>query len=237
MGKSVTLNLAQIDQGIEAILSNAEGLVSEARTLFTMEAFARTFSLAHLAREELSKVGMLRSTATRLLAEHPVNWKKLMSRLRDHKAKSYLEQVENSLLIQGLSDDPAAEMPLKFAGPPVEFRNIQKNDSLYVSIEGGNFITPASRFDSKKAERTLKLAEMRLREQRFYQARLGPYADRQIGSLCGMPIIDQLSPEEIYARVPEVAKIVASLALHRDHEMAANPPFKRTPDGDAVVKR
>lgn len=224
------LNLAQIDQGIEAILSNAEGLVSEARTLFSMEAFARTFSLAHLAREEISKVGMLQSTAIRLLAEHPVNWKKLMTRLRDHKAKLYLEHVENSLLIQGSSDDPEAKSPLNLAGPVVEFRNSQKNDSLYVGIENGKFITPASRFNSKKAERTLKLAEIRLREQRFYQGYLGPYADRQIGCLRYMPNIDQLSPEEIYARAPEVAKLFSSLALHRDREMAANTSFKRTPD-------
>lgn len=233
MEKSVPLNLAQIDQGIEAILSNAEGLVSEARTLFSMEAFARTFTLSHLAREELSKVEMLQSTAIRLLAEHPVNWKKLMTRLRDHKAKLYLEHVGNSLLIQGSSDDPKAKTPLNLAEPVVEYRNSQKNDSLYVGIENGRFLTPASRFDSNKAERTLKLAEIRLRELRFYQARLGPYADRQIGCLGGMPKIDQLSPEEIYARVPEVAKLVASVAAHVDREMAANPSFKRTPGGTA----
>lgn len=233
MEKPVPLNLAQIDQGIEAILSNAEGLVSEARTLFSMEAFARTFTLAHLAREELSKVEMLQSTAIRLLAEHPVNWKKLMTRLRDHKAKLYLEHVGNSLLIQGSSDDPKAKTQLNLAGPVVEYRNSQKNDSLYVGIENGRFITPASHFDSNKAERTLKLAEIRLRELRLYQARLGPYADRQIGCLRGMPNIDQLSSEEIYARIPEVAKLVASVAAHLDREMAANPSFKRTPDGAA----
>lgn len=210
MKKTVTLELTQIDQGIEALLSNAEDLVSEAKTLFSVNAFARAFTLAHLAREELSKVGMLQAAALRLLAEHPVDWKKLMYRLRDHKAKLYQEHFENSLFSQGSNAGLFNPMLPQVADQVVDYRNNQKNDSLYVSIEEGKFIKPADRFNVKKAERTIKLAEIRLNEQRFNQADLGPYAERQIGSLRGRPNIDQQSLEELYACVSEVTKSFSS---------------------------
>ncbi|MFA1602662.1 AbiV family abortive infection protein [Alcaligenes faecalis] len=55
MKKSVALELTQIDQGIETLLSNAEDLVSEAKTLFFANAFARALFLAHSAKEEFLK--------------------------------------------------------------------------------------------------------------------------------------------------------------------------------------
>lgn len=97
MKKSVALELTQIDQGIETLLSNAEDLVSEAKTLFFANASARALSLAHPAREEFSKAGMLQAAVLMLLAEQSVDWTKLMYRLRDHKAKLYQEHFETSL--------------------------------------------------------------------------------------------------------------------------------------------
>src|SRR4051794_38203086 len=98
----MTLSLDQIDQGIDALLDNAAQLVKEGTALLEVPSYPRAFTLGHLAREEMSKAAMLQATGARLLAEHEVNWKQLMVRLRDHRAKLRLEIFETLLLVQGL---------------------------------------------------------------------------------------------------------------------------------------
>lgn len=212
----MSLSLQQIDEGIDALLVNASQLVNEARALLSIHGYARAFALAHLAREELSKVVMLHAAAIRLLAEHPVDWKRLMTRLRDHKAKLKLEQVENALLLQGLTDDPAHERLLATAVPAAEYRNDQKNASLYVGFEEGRFSIPADQFNEHKASRTVRLAELRLQELQFDRERLARYSEREIGSLRGMKNFDQLSPAELREVLPAAAKLFALIARCRE---------------------
>lgn len=168
----MTFSLAQIDQGIDALLKNASQLVAEANTLLGVSAFARAFALAHLAREEFSKVTMLHAAGARMAAGHQVDWQSLMKRLRDHKAKLRMETVENALFMIGNGLTEKGEESLSNIAAVSEYRNSQKNDSLYVGVTEGRFILPQDAITEHKARRTVKLAELRLQQQLFMRSKV-----------------------------------------------------------------
>lgn len=205
----MALRLDQIDQGIDALLHNAAELIKEADILLSAAAFPRAFSLAHLAREELSKAAMLQAAGTRLLAQHDVNWKKLMARLRDHKAKISLENVENLMLIHGIQKDGTAEaLDLAAANPLTEYRNNDKNNSLYVGFQDGIFIPPSSVISEHKAQRTVRLAELRLQQSIYIRKSLPKYSERKIGELAHLPNLDKLSIEELMTTAGGISKLL-----------------------------
>ena len=131
----MSLSKPQIDASIEALTNNAKNLIFEAGVLFEVKAFARAFTLAHLAREELAKCGILHSVGTRLLAKIPVDWKKTIKRLRVHESKLQYDVLNMAMRIQA-KDNVLGEDVSKRIGSIVSHRNALKNNSLYVGFEG-----------------------------------------------------------------------------------------------------
>lgn len=174
----MTWSIEQIDSYIEALMVNAEQLISESRLLLDGNAYARSFSLAHFAREELAKVGMLEAAGTKLIAGHKVDFRKLSKRLTDHKEKLRSEFTEAMIMAAGAGITELAEDIAKFGSHMVNYRNDNKNSSLYVGIIDGVVSRPHALFNKEKAERTLKLAEFSLKEHRVVREALGPYAQR-----------------------------------------------------------
>jgi len=174
----MTWSIEQIDSYIEALMDNAEQLINESRLLLGGNAYARSFSLAHFAREELAKVGMLEAAGTRLLAGHKVDFRKLSKRLTDHKEKLKSESAETMIMAAGAGISDLAEVIAKFGSHMVNYRNDNKNSSLYVGIIDGAVARPHTLFSREKAERTLKLAEFSLNDHRAVRDVLGPYAQR-----------------------------------------------------------
>ena len=174
----MTWSIEQIDSYIEGLIVNAEQLISESRLLLDGNAYARSFSLAHFAREELAKVGMLEAAGTRLLAGHKVDFRKLSKRLTDHKEKLRSESAETMIMAAGAGISDLADDIAKFGSHMVNYRNDNKNSSLYVGITDGVVTRPHALFSREKAERTLKLAEFSLKEHRAVRNILGPYAQR-----------------------------------------------------------
>lgn len=174
----MTWSIEQIDSYIEALMVNAEQLIRESRLLLDNSAYARSFSLAHFAREELAKIGMLEAAGTRLIAGHKVDFKKLSKRLTDHKEKLRSESTETMIMAAGAGIPEIAEDIAKFGSNLVNYRNDNKNSSLYVGIIDGEVSRPHALFSKEKAERTLKLAEFSLKDHRTVREALGPYAQR-----------------------------------------------------------
>jgi len=205
----MSLSLAQIDQGIDALLQNAKALIAESRLLYEAKAMARAYTLSHLGREELSRVVMLEAAALRILAERPVEWKKLMKRLRDHKAKLALEDAEAAMFLVGVGAHPVAEAALQVAGQTASVRNDWKNASIYVNCEDGKFVLPTAQISDRKAERTVLLAELRLNAFLQRRAMFPPFAKREIGSMRDMPDIEALIKSDPEAMVAVAGKLVA----------------------------
>lgn len=202
----MSFSLAQIDQGIDALLKNASQLVAEANTLLGVSAFARTFALAHLAREELSKVTMLYAAGARMAAGHDVDWQSLMKRLRDHKAKLRMETVEHALLMIGNGLTEKGEESLSNIAAVCEYRNSQKNDSLYVGFVDGRFILPQETITEHKARRTVKLAELRLEQQLFMQSKIPSFIQAPHRAMSVPPVLTELDESQLKELLNMTAK-------------------------------
>ncbi|NQD81476.1 AbiV family abortive infection protein, partial [Pseudomonas sp. CrR14] len=142
-----------------------------------------------------AKVGMLEAAGTRLIAGHKVDFKKLSKRLTDHKEKLRSESTETMIMAAGAGVTELAGYIAQFGPDMVNYRNDNKNSSLYVGICDGGISRPSALFSKEKAERTLTLAEFSLEDHRVIRAALGPYA--------------QLAPISI----PEVNSATVDLSL------------------------
>lgn len=216
----MTFSLAQIDQGIDALLKNSSQLIAEANTLIGVSAFARAFALAHLAREELSKVTMLYAAGARMAAGHEIDWQSLMKRLRDHKAKLRMETVENALFMIGNGLTEKGEESLSNITAVSEYRNSQKNDSLYVGFTDGRFILPQEAITEHKALRTVKLAELRLQQQLYIQSKFPSFIQAPQRVMNAPPVLTGLDDNQL----KELLNMTAKAWAHHLREIeSANP--------------
>ncbi|AWM39352.1 AbiV family abortive infection protein [Gemmata obscuriglobus] len=152
------LTPAQIKDGMIKIQSNSRELIEDARVLFAANRFVRSFTLAHLASEELAKIGMLFRAGIFTICGIPVDWKSLRKRLANHKNKLRLESL------WGISQlEQFRKMTGKDFANMIEktclHRNEMKNASIYVSIDGNQFVDPKEVITRENAERAIKLAE------------------------------------------------------------------------------
>jgi AbiV family abortive infection protein len=204
----MSLSLEQLDKGIDLLIRNAEQLVGEAKALFDLGANARAFALAHLAREELAKATILQAAGLRILARQEVDWKSLMRRLRDHKAKLRMEILENALLLkgQGISDFDAI-LTVKGLAAVADFRNDLKNVAIYVGFDDNKFVLPSDQINADNAGRTIELAATRLRQVQFECQRSPRLAEREIGSLAHFPVVDEIAEDLDPESLEEIARV------------------------------
>jgi AbiV family abortive infection protein len=173
------LSLKHIDDYIHALLTNAESLIEEVAILFQNGFYARAFTLSHIAREELSKCLMLHSAGVKKLAGHPVDEKKLMARLRDHKAKLTAEHVQTSVIIAALGATNHGIELLQSSSILTEHRNNRKNTSLYVGLKDEVVSTPTEQFSSEQASRNIALATDALTYQKNSNKLMGKLSERK----------------------------------------------------------
>lgn len=212
--------LEQIDTYIDALMLNAAALIRESQILYENTAYARAFSLSHLAREEIAKTLMLQAAGVRLLAGHTVDFKNLKRRLRDHKQKLIAETVNNAVFCAGI-DPETAESMLQHGGGASDVRNDQKNSSLYVGFENGLVSQPLESVSAERALRTILLATNALNNQLSVLKQLGPYATR------GPIKIPEILPEDIRLG-PETLQLMGAIyfaalnkaQLHEDTDSA-----------------
>jgi AbiV family abortive infection protein len=138
------LTVDAILDGMIKITLNAQSLVEEGEILYKNKYYARTYTLAHIAREEISKLYMLYKVGIEIIAGKKFDHKKLEKRLRNHKSK--IQFFSMPVMVVGLDS--------KY----VEGVNKRKNDSLYVGYENEIFKAPSENITEHIAKRTLDLA-------------------------------------------------------------------------------
>ncbi|MGE1525869.1 AbiV family abortive infection protein [Pseudomonas putida] len=216
----MAFSLEQIDVYIDALLTNAASLIRESQILYDNEANARAFALAHLAREEIAKTLMLQAAGTRLLAGHPVDFKKLERRLRDHKQKLIAETINSIVFCAGF-DPNTAESMIGAARTAPDFRNDLKNNSLYVGFKNGIVSQPTQSFSAERALRTITLAWDALQNQLSILKLSGPFANRA-------PIsIPEVRPEDVKfdrEMIEALGNIYAKALLQSQQQDKADQP-------------
>jgi len=138
------LTVDTIIEGMVKITLNAQSLVEEAEILYENKYYARTYTLSHIAREEMSKLYMLYKVGIEIIAGKEFNHKKLEKRLRNHKSKIQFFSIP--VTITGLNSSY------------IKGINKRKNDSLYVGYEEEIFKSPKENITKYIAKRTLDLA-------------------------------------------------------------------------------
>lgn len=206
----MSLSLEQIDTMTESLVKNASELISESETLCRVAAYARAFALAHLAREEIAKCGILHAAGTRMLAGIQVDWKKTMRRLRDHKAKLELETVQQLMLMSG-EQSQVPSFQLSAVSSAVEYRNDRKNAALYVGFEEGRSLLPSEAFSEHQARRTIELAKFSLHEQVKISQLLGAFKSRPALTIPGLAELEKLTASQQEAFIKEFGPVYSEI--------------------------
>lgn len=171
----MSLSLSNLDDLIDALLSNAGDLVTESALLGENGHFARAYALAHMAREELAKSMMLQAAAFKVLAGAPIDWAKLMKRFRSHDDKLKLEGVQSATLLSAVGHIDQGSLVLRHAAELAKYRNQRKNTAMYVELAEGKVSKPSDQFSEQQASRTFQLAQMWLQEQQAMRQKIGRY--------------------------------------------------------------
>lgn len=156
------LSIAEIETARIKVLENARELVEEAELLLSNERFARAYSLAHLASEEMAKIPMLVRAATDTLRGLEFDWAKLDRRLRNHSAK-----IGNVLFVD-FFHDPNTENDADIKRLSEDLKrtpdyNKLKNWSLYTDVIEGATLKPSEVISVDLATAIVKVARGRLR--------------------------------------------------------------------------
>jgi AbiV family abortive infection protein len=207
----MSLNLNQIDEYMLALIENSRELLRESEVLFANEAFSRSYTLAHIAREEVAKCKILYAAGRRLASGIEVDWKLTMKRLRDHKSKLRQETVGNSILAAILGDEESFEKTLGGASVSSDKRNDDKNNSLYVGISvDGKISLPNKVIDKSLAERNIKLACHVTEEETLFQNEMGRLSDMKVENMPDISSVDNMSLEDKKALIKNVTSILVN---------------------------
>lgn len=205
----MSFSLNQIDEYMLALIVNARELLRESEVLFENKAFARSYTLAHIAREEIAKCKILYAAGRRLASGIEVDWKLTKKRLRDHKSKLRQETVENSILAAMQGDEEGFEKIVGGAPDSSEKRNDDKNNSLYVAISAdGKISLPNKVIDKVLAERNIQLACYAIDEENSFQNKMGRLSVMKVENISDISSVDNMSIEDKKALFKNLASVL-----------------------------
>ena len=154
------MNLSQIISARKKIISNAEDLIVEADILYQKKRFPRSFALAHLACEELSKLPMLNTAALNVLIGEDTDWKSINKRLSSHIDKLRMSAGMDYLWSEVRFDDSDVKQFLDEVNSIPHFNKL-KNASLYAGFHNGEFLQPKEVIEKDLANNMLILTKKR----------------------------------------------------------------------------
>jgi AbiV family abortive infection protein len=157
------MTIEETFQAASAVLGNAEELVNEAGILMERGRFARAFTLAHLACEELAKSPVFFTVAILITQGEQLNWQKVDKRLREH-----LSKIRGGLFVDHMltpHEDPDADIDILLQGLRAGAREMDrlKNASLYANWRDGRMVKPSEVISEELAQGCLRVAQRRLR--------------------------------------------------------------------------
>lgn len=166
----MNLSNTQIDHGRKKVLENVIELIEEAEILFDKNKFARAYTLAHLAFEELAKIPIIGAAPNRIKNEDNYDWRKVRNKILNHKPKlnfsiSFnLEHEESFLKITGLKQFKLNDV--------LEKMNNLKNASLYVGENKGLFKKPSDVITKTISENMIKISKEYCSFIKYYEQQL-----------------------------------------------------------------
>lgn len=209
----MSLNINQIDEYMIALVINARGLIRESELLFKKKAYARSYTLSHIAREELAKCQILYGAGRRLIAGIDVNWKQTMKRLRDHKSKLNQETVSNAALCLISGNEQIYNDAMQSVKGSSCLRNDHKNNSLYVGIStDGSILCPNNIIDQTKAQRNLELAHFALTEEVNFQSKAGKLSKMDPNKLADISKVDSMTNDEYKALLNQLGDVFQNIS-------------------------
>lgn len=208
MEKIVSLSVNQIDEYMQALVSNARELLRESELLYKKKANARSYTLSHIAREEIAKCKILYAAGRRLIAGMDVDWKVTFKRLRSHKSKLKQEIVANAatMLLEGYED--GFDVAMNVVSESSDMRNDYKNNSLYVGISmEGEIIRPDKVVNQDLAQRNIQLARFALNDEVNFQSRVGKLSKMDPEKMPDITSVDAKSSLGEYKEVLKKASV------------------------------
>ncbi|SFN51506.1 abortive infection protein, AbiV family [Pseudomonas sp. NFACC24-1] len=157
--KMKQMTIDQLHQLRLDVFENAESLHKEARLLLEHGFFARAYLLAYFCCEELGKLPMIVGAVGGLQSGDTVDWKKVMKRFRDHKAKVDSDDVHHYMF--GIDLDLENDSDLKWLAEARELshgRVVLKNKSTYVDVQNGRAVLPLKEINFEHASKMLERA-------------------------------------------------------------------------------
>jgi len=133
------LSIAQLQALQDAVLDNANDLISDAVLLAQNGRHPRAFSLLVLACEELSKSPILSQACVLLTLKEPVDWDELQRFLRTHDQKLLLMSLFDMLTaLQVARKSPTLFLPRGLTGGVRKHPralNVAKQNGFYVDVD------------------------------------------------------------------------------------------------------
>ncbi|EMJ3470028.1 TPA: AbiV family abortive infection protein [Vibrio harveyi] len=205
----MSLNINQIDEYMAALVTNARELIRESELLFKKKSYARSYTLSHIAREELAKCQILYGAGRRMIAGMDVNWKQTMKRLRDHKSKLNQETINNAALCFIGGNEQVYNDAMQSVKASSDLRNDYKNNSLYVGVsDDGSILCPKNVIDQVRAQRNLELARFSLTEEVNFQSKVGKISKMDPNKLADISKVDSMTNAEHKALLEQVADTI-----------------------------
>lgn len=151
----------QVESARAQILENALSLLSEARLLFGNGFFARAYTLAHLASEEVVKIPMLVRAVLDEMAGIPYDWAKLEKRLTSHIKKIDAGHFYDYIQTEVRADDSDVR-DYEIALETTAEINAGKNNSIYCGFVDGVPTSPLRQISPEMAGEMIDVSMRRI---------------------------------------------------------------------------
>ncbi|WP_066314555.1 AbiV family abortive infection protein [Bacillus sp. FJAT-29814] len=152
------LSFGKLEEAYIFVYENAKELLDESRLLFEHKNYARCYTLAQIAIEELAKLPIIYQEATRSFFKEPHDWKHFYKRLRSHEAKNR----QNFVYFRTILDVTEGEHPdfeFNKLEQTLKYFNDMKNMSLYADVKNNKFTKPSMEIKQHTAKELLQLVE------------------------------------------------------------------------------
>ncbi len=157
------LTVRQLEEAVLKVLENARELLEDAELLLENGRYARAYSLAHLAFEEMAKIPMIIRAASETIQGKEGDWSKLRKRLTDHISK-----VTGGLMwaaFAGFIDETTPDEDIQRMQRVIELTpemNKWKNWSIYADRVGRRFQKPSETISPDIARRMVRFVREQL---------------------------------------------------------------------------
>ncbi|CAH0346979.1 AbiV family abortive infection protein [Bacillus sp. CECT 9360] len=152
------LSFGKLEDAYILVYENAKELLEESRLLFENKKYARSYTLAQIAIEELAKLPIIYQEATRSFFKESHDWKHFYKRLRSHESKNKMIFMYFRMILD-LTGEEHPDFEFHKLEQTLKYFNDMKNASLYADIKNNKFTKPSIEIKKHTAKELLQLVE------------------------------------------------------------------------------